>query len=139
MTGRESLIVVSSRRTGLWVAGSTREFGWTGEAEDMEAEAVRLSHGPPSYINDSDTLRTDTVNAESVRIQNSSDRPSQIPSRVTLSHSQTSSAPHLPARAPAHLAADSSTLPKYCNLPLLRRNIAAILFCQFLIVTHIQK
>ena len=84
----------------------------------MAAEAARLSHGPPSYINDSDTLRTDTVNAESVRIQNASDRPSQIPSLVTLSHSQTSSVPHLPARAPAHLAADSST---HCNLPLLRQ------------------
>lgn len=47
MTGRESLIVVSSRRAGEWVAGSTREFGWTGDVEGMFAGAVSLAHCPP--------------------------------------------------------------------------------------------
>lgn len=37
MTGRETLMLVSSRRAGEWVVESTREFGWTGEALYMAA------------------------------------------------------------------------------------------------------
>lgn len=43
MTGRETLMLVSSRRAGECVAESTREFGWTGEAlamAEMEMRAV---------------------------------------------------------------------------------------------------